>query len=263
MVAGEEELEPIVETAGRVKEVFASVYRTFGAQQQMVLYRAIKNGLENHGNQMTMSLLQEELMNLEGASQSVVNSILSRLIQFIDLDPFDYSTEQNWEDYFQKDGQVTIIQLDGYAQIEIKKLLTEFILWDLWYYRLSKTEDSPISVVLDGAQNLSFSEGSPANLILREGRKFGWSAWFATQTFMNFTAEELPALQGAATKVYFNPAESEVTRISRNLGGDFQETLRKLVKGQCMISGQFMEKNGLLSESKQYVVNVPPMNERE
>lgn len=262
IVSGKEELEPIVETAGRVKEVFASVYRSFGPQQEMTLYRAIKSGIENHGNQMTMSLLQEELLNLEGVSQAIVSSILSRLIQFIDLDPFDYSTEQKWDDYFQDDGQVTIIQLDGYSQIEMKKLLTEFILWDLWYYRLGKTEQNPMAIVLDEAQNLAFGEGSPANLILREGRKFGWSAWFATQTFTNFSSEELSTLQGAATKVFFNPAESEVSSISRNLGGDYQEALRKLVKGQCLVTGQFTEEDGTLSQSQAYVVKVPPMNAR-
>ncbi|QBQ04842.1 DNA phosphorothioation-dependent restriction protein DptH [Sporosarcina pasteurii] len=261
IVSGKEELEPIVETAGRVMEVFASVYR-LGPQQEMVLYRAIKSGIENHGSQMTMSLLEEELYSLEGASKSVVGSLLSRLIQFIHLDPFNYSTEHKWDDYFQDDGQVTIVQLDGYSQIEIKKILTEFILWDLWYFRLSKTEENPMAIVLDEAQNLAFGEGTPANLILREGRKFGWSAWFATQTFTNFSSEELSTLQGAATKVFFNPAESEVSSISRNLGGDYQEALRKLVKGQCLITGQFMEEDGTLSQSQVYVVSVPPMNQR-
>ena len=262
VVSGEEKLEPIFETAGRVMEVFTSVYG-LGPQQKMALYRAIISGIENHGSQMTMSLLEEELYNLEGVSKSVVASLLSRLIQFIHLDPFSYSTEHKWDDYFQDDGQVTIIQLDGYSQIEIKKILTEFILWDLWYFRLSKTEKEPMGIVLDEAQNLAFGEGSPANLILREGRKFGWSAWFATQTFTNFSSEELSTLQGAATKVFFNPAESEVTSISRNLGGDYQEALRKLVKGQCLVAGQFMEENGTLSQSQVYVVSVPPMNERK
>ncbi len=262
IVSGKEELESIVETAGRVMSVFRSVYRTFGPQQEMALYSAIKNGLENHGSQMTMNLLQEELINLERVPQTVVNSILSRLIQFIDLDPFDYSSEQVWDDFFKEDGQVTIIQLDGYSQIEIKKLLTEFILWDLWYYRLSKTEDNPVAVVLDEAQNLSFDEGSPANLILREGRKFGWSAWFATQTFTNFSSDELSTLQGAATKIFFNPAENEVSSISRNLGGDFQESLRKLVKGQCLVNGQFTKEDETLSETLPYIVKVPPMDER-
>lgn len=262
IVSGVEELESTVETAGRVMSVFKSVYRTFGPQQEMALYSAIKNGLENYGSRMTMSLLQEELMNLEIVSRNVVNSILSRLIQFIDLDPFDYSSEEVWDDYFQGNGQVTILQLDGYSQIEIKKLLTEFILWDLWYYRLGKTQDDPIAVVLDEAQNLSFNEGSPANLILREGRKFGWSAWFATQTFTNFSADELSTLQGAATKIFFNPAENEVSSISRNLGGDYQEALRKLVKGQCLVNGPFIQKDKTLSEAVPYVVKVPPMDKR-
>ncbi|MFD0942802.1 helicase HerA domain-containing protein [Savagea faecisuis] len=261
-VAGRETPEPANETANRVVEVFASVYRSFGDQQKMTLYRAIRNGIEKYEDHMTLTLLMDELSLLEDSQKSVVTSIQSRLTQLVDMDPFDYTSENNWDDLFTSNGQVNIIQLDGYEQIEIKKVLTEFILWDLWYFMLSNHEDRPVAVVLDEAQNLSFAQGAPSNLILREGRKFGWSAWFATQTFSQFTTEELAVFENAGTKIYFNPAESEVRSISKRLGGDFEEVLRSLKKGQCFVSGQFLEGTELGSP-KQYVVQVPPMNSRK
>ena len=260
-VAGYETPEPSNETANRVVEVFTSVYRTFGDQQKMTLYRAARNGIETYGDQMTLTLLMDELSKLEDSQKSVVASIKSRLTQLVDMDPFDYTSESNWDDLLREEGKVMIIQLDGYEQIEIKKVLTEFILWDLWYFLLSNQEDRPIAVVLDEAQNLSFAQGSPSNLILREGRKFGWSAWFATQTFSHFSAEELAVFENAGTKIYFGPVESEVRSISKRLGGNFEEALRSLKKGQCFVSGQFLEGEEL-SSPKQYVVQVPPMEER-
>lgn len=260
-VAGHETPEPPNETANRVVEVFTSVYRTFGDQQKMTLYRAARNGIETYGDHMTLTLLMDELSKLEDGQKSVVTSIKSRLTQLVDMDPFDYTSESNWDDLLGTEGKVMIIQLDGYEQVEIKKVLTEFILWDLWYFLLSNKEDRPVAVVLDEAQNLSFAQGSPSNLILREGRKFGWSAWFATQTFSHFSAEELAVFENAGTKIYFGPVESEVRSISKRLGGGFEEALRSLKKGQCFISGQFLE-NEELSPPKQYVVQVPAMEER-
>src|SRR5699024_9664444 len=145
---------------------------------------------------------------------------------------------------------------------EIKKLMTEFILWDLWYFTLNRTEDQPISVILDEAQNLDFSDSSPAYKILREGRKFGWSAWFATQSFSGFHRDEMSALDNAATKIYFNPPESEVGLISKRLGLEYQEVLRYLKKGECLVSGQFINVNQVL-ERETHTVNVPAMSERK
>lgn len=255
-------LEQPSETATRVADVFASVYHSFGSQQKSALYSAIKKGIEIYEDKMRMTHLVEQLEALEGYTSAVISSIISRIIQFVHIDPFDYESKQNWNDYFNEDGQLTIIQLDGYDQIEIKKLMTEFILWDLWYFTLNRTKDQPISVVLDEAQNLDFSEASPANRILREGRKFGWSAWFATQSFSNFKKEEMAALDNTATKVYFNPAESEVGIIASRMGLDNQDVLRRLQKGQCLVSGQF-ESDGILSKPTKYIVQVPPMSERE
>src|SRR5699024_595629 len=202
--------EKPAEAARRVVDVFASVYRTFGPQQKAALYDATKRGIEKYGNKMTMELLLEELETLENYSNQVVMSISSRLMQFVHIDPFDYEVESQWDEYFAHGGNVMIIQLAGYDQDEIKRLLAEFILWDLWYYTQDRTKDQVIPVILDEAQNLDFSDGSPSAKILREGRKFGWSAWFATQTFNNFTKSELSIIDNAGTKVYFNPVETEI-----------------------------------------------------
>jgi DNA phosphorothioation-dependent restriction protein DptH len=252
-VAGIVSLEKTYEVARRVQDVFAAVYKSFGSQQKNAIYAATKAGIDMYGDKMRMEHLLERIEELEGYSSSVIQSISSRLVQFVDIDPFDYEGEAQWDNYFNTPGQITIIQLAGYDQDEIKRIMTEFILWDLWYYTQRGTKDKPIPVVLDEAQNLDFADGSPTAKILREGRKFGWSAMFATQTFSNFEKNELAILDNAGTKVYFNPAESELKVIANRIGNADIEDLRRLRKGQCLVLGQFMKLDGNLSNPQHHI----------
>ncbi|MDY0404658.1 hypothetical protein P5G51_003900 [Virgibacillus sp. 179-BFC.A HS] len=259
-VAGLVTKEKPSEAARRVVDVFSSVYRTFGAQQKSALYDAAKRGIEIYGDKMTMELLLEILEGLENYGKQVLMSISSRLVQLVDIDSFDYESENKWDEYFAPGGNVTIIQLAGYVQDEIKRLMAEFILWDLWYYTQDGTKDKAIPVVLDEAQNLDFSDGSPSAKILREGRKFGWSAWFATQTFNNFSKDELSIIDNAGTKVYFNPAQSELRVLANRIGNADPEELRMLQKGQCLVIGQFKKDDHSLGTPRYHVVKVPAMN---
>lgn len=259
-VAGIVGIEKPSEAARRIVDVFSSVYRSFGPQQKSALYEAVKRGIEMYGEKMKMELLLEVLEGLEGYGSQVLMSISSRLVQLVDIDPFDYEAENQWEKYFAPGGNITIIQLAGYDQDEIKRLMAEFILWDLWYYTQDGVKDKAIPVVLDEAQNLDFSDGSPSAKILREGRKFGWSAWFATQTFNNFSKEELSILDNAGTKVYFSPAESELKVIAGRIGSADSEKLRALQKGQCLVIGQFLQENQNLSVPMHHIVKVPAMD---
>lgn len=221
---------------------------------------ATKNGIEKYGDDMRMELLIEELENLESSSKSTVQSVISRLTQMVDMDPFDYESDNDWSKIFDSNNGVTVIQLEGYDQDEIKKLLAEFILWDLWYYSLSGSEGRPMPVILDEAQNLSFRKGSPSEKILREGRKFGWSAWFATQSFSNFDKEELAILDNAATKIYFAPADSELKVIANRIGAVSLEDLRSLKKAHCLAVGQYKINAEELGNQEHHHLKVPPMN---
>lgn len=227
-----------------------------GDQQQSAIYRSAKKCIEMYGDKASLELMLEVLQELPDTSASVVASIVSKLNVFVDIDPFDYENEFTWDDYFTADGKVFVIQFEGFDQDDIKKLMTEFILWDLFSFAQSGNVDKPLPIVLDEAQNLDFGSNSPSEKILREGRKFGLSAWFATQTFSNFTQAERTVLENAATSIFFKPAESELSLVARKMNITNQDELRYLQKGECIIQGQFME-DGNLSEPKSLKVKVP------
>ena len=124
-------------------------------------------------------------------------------------------------------------------------------------------------VIMDEAQNLDHTEKSPSARILTEGRKFGWSAWYATQFLKSqLETDELARLQNASQKVYFSPPEQELTNIAASLTKYPQEKkqweykLASLKKGQCIVHGPIKKENGELSNSIVTIVDIIPLSER-
>lgn len=250
--------EPATETASRIKEVFTSVYG-FGPQQSNALYRAAKICIETYGEKSNLRLMMEILVESEDISKSLAETVANKLVLFVDIDPFSYDEEFTWDDYFDAEGQISVIQFEGFEQDSIKKAMTEFILWDLWYFSQSNTAGRPLPVILDEAQNLNFKAGSPSDKILREGRKFGMSVWFATQTFTNFSKEELVVLENAATSIFFKPSESELNLVADKLNmKKNSEPLRLLKKGECIVQGQFVTQDELEPQRTE-IIKVPAM----
>ncbi|MDR0136693.1 DNA phosphorothioation-dependent restriction protein DptH [Metabacillus idriensis] len=253
-------VEKSYEVAGRVSAIFESVF-SFGPQQVNALYTAIKGGIDKYLEAFTMQKLLVELKGLEDISSSTLASIVNKLQQLVDIDPFDYNEQFTWDDYYKKVGQISIIQFDGFDQDNIKKLMTELLLWEIWYYAQRGNEKQPLPVVLDEAQNLNFKSGSPSDKILREGRKFGITAWFATQSFINFKAAEMGAIENAATSIYFHPIDSDFKGIAEKLYLEKRDLvlLHGLGKGECFVRGKFLLSTGELSKQTIKMIKVPPM----
>ena len=140
-------------------------------------------------------------------------------------------------------AKVTVIQLTNLDRT-LQTIITEITLWDAWY-SLTKfgNKDTPFVVVLDEAQNLSFKSGSPAEKILREGRKYGWSAWFATQFLKGaLDSGEISNLQQAAERLYFKPSGEEMNYIAGQIASerteiqDWYNRLKNMQKGQCIVN---------------------------
>ena len=86
---------------------------------------------------------------------------------------------------------------------------------------------------------------------LREGRKYGWSAWFATQFLKGaLDSGEISNLQQAAERIYFKPSGEEMSYVASQIADDKSEvsdwynTLKAMVKGQCIVQGDRIKPNG-------------------
>lgn len=264
-VAGMNSLEKSTLVAGRFASIMKHVYG-FGEQQYSALYAACRDGIDQYGDQMNFSILRRDL---ENTSTSYAKTVLSKMQQLFDLDLFDTMNAFDWSSITERDGKITVIQLTNLDR-EIQTIITEMLMWDAWY-SLVKTgqKDKPFVVVFDEAQNLSIAEGSPAQKILQEGRKYGWSAWFATQFLKGaLSTDEISRLYQAEEKLYFKPTNEEISSIAQQLSGETITTaewvslIKKMQKGHCIVQGNRIRSNNSFGAGPATMVKVSSFEDR-
>lgn len=258
--------ESNTDIAERIKSVFASVYQSLGIQQLNAIYEAVLRGLEHEDSEMDLNVMR---VMLEEDPSGPAKTALSQIRPFIDRQVFINDNSFSWDNMIGTNGTVNIIQLTGYPN-DVQRIITEFILWDLWNYLLRNgSKSNPVPLILDEAQNLDHREQSPSAKILTEGRKFGWSGWFATQFLKSqLDADELARMQNSAQKVYFAQTDQEVSFVANSLSSEqakrkqWEQKLNNLRKGQCIVQGPQLLEHGELSPPTEVIVNITPLIER-
>ena len=151
---------------------------------------------------------------------------------------------------------------------DIQVIITEFLLWDMWHYtKKFGSKDKPFTVVLDEAQNLSHTISSPSGMILTEGRKFGWSAWYATQSLKILSDDETVRLMQSAFKLYFKPTDEEIVPMAKQLNpldsNEWRSPLTNLKKGQCIVVGSRIQKDGKFGVGRPTITSVTSFERRD
>ena len=257
--------ESDIDVADRISSVFKSVYK-FGDQQKSRIYNAIKNGFKKFGSDMNFEYMRDELSEM---NDSTADTVLSKIESFLDQAPFESHDTFTWKDIIDEDGQIYVIQLSGYNK-EMQVLLTELILWDIINYCIKfGSEDNPVPIILDEAQNLDHNQSSPSGFILSEGRKFGISAWYATQYLKGaLSDEEIGKLQLAEQKLYFNPPEKSAGEIGKYIdinpikSKEWAERVKKLNKGQCVTCGSTIHNNNEFSKYEPRTIKISSLEDR-
>ena len=238
--------EPL-DMAERVAQILDFVFN-LGVQQRSQLIDTILKGYQEYGSQYTFAILANQL-------EETASTLYGRLQPMLRHDIFDYTDNSfNWGQYFNGTGEMTVIQLLGY-QPNIAYAITEFILWDLFQYSQTNGDEAhPLPVFLDEVQNLEFSENSPTVKILREGRKFGWSGIFATQSIPSIK-DDTGTIWNAGMQVHFLPPENQIKAISKlitsnaNDAQNVERRLSHLAKGHAMVKGPILGNDGLQNQN--------------
>lgn len=253
------------DVAGRFANILTHVYG-FGEQQYAAIYEATRVGMEKYGDSMDMNHFQEELVEIQSKNASA-KTVVSKMTPFFHSIEFNKDAEFDWGNIlYAEEAKMNIFQLTMIDR-EMQVIVTELMLWDAWYYTKNYgSKEKPFVVVLDEAQNLSHKENSPSKAILTEGRKFGWSAWFATQSLKVLADDEVVRLMQAAFKLYFKPTDEEITKMSKQLDPTNSSlwigALKALKKGQCIVVGDRRKDDGTFGGTKPTVTNITSFKER-
>lgn len=253
------------DVAARFANIITHVYN-FGDQQSAAIFDAVRIGLSKYKDKMNMQRFQEELENEKQVNKSA-QTVISKMQPFFYSIEFEEDSNFDWKDViYPEDSTATIFQLTAIDR-DMQVIITELMLWDLWYYTTKNgSKDKPFVVVLDEAQNLSHKEKSPSCKILTEGRKFGWSAWYATQSLKVLDDEEVTRLMQAAFKLYFKPTDDEIVKMAKQLdptnGNSWLTSLKGLKKGQCIVVGERVRQDGKFGMTKPTITSVTSFGKR-
>lgn len=265
-VAGITIPEKPADVAARIANIFKHVY-DFGDQQFSAVFEAARKGIMKYGNLMNMNRFQE-MLEEEKKNNRTAQSVISKMAPFFYSIEFNSDEEFDWGTIlYAEKPELNIFQLTSIDR-EMQVIITELMLWDAWYYtKKVGSKEKPFVAILDEAQNLSHKSNSPSAAILTEGRKFGWSAWFATQSLKVLADDEVVRLLQAANKLYFKPTDDEMVKMSKQLdptdGNLWLSSLKNLKKGQCIVVGDRVAANGRFGATKPTITNVISFEERE
>jgi len=217
-----------VNVAVRVTDTFNRIYN-IGIQQHSIFQKALLRSFEDKGifknekNTWTnkppfLSDVKEkldEMGNLKGSpNQKIASKLNSHISTFFIFDTFRKNSERiSWDKIITRRNSVHIIQLKG-LEGKTGKVVTEFLLWDLYNYLISEGPKSlRFFCVLDEAHNLSFEKDSPVDKLVREGRKFGLGLIFASQQPEDFSST---AYSNTASKLVFQVLD-DTRKVSKKL----------------------------------------------
>jgi DNA phosphorothioation-dependent restriction protein DptH len=215
--------------ATRLSDVFDAVYH-LGHIQRKVLIEAILSTFERQGilnaapatwmkEPPTFSQLQNTLDEL-ASDREYINAknavgLAARLTTFFMLSSFTAGSHAwSWESLIaDPKHRVHILQFRG-LEGKTQKVIVEVLLWHLFFYLKTHGQGQlRLYCVFDEAHHLSFREGGPIDLLLREARKFGLGIIFASQQPEDFSEV---AFSNSASKLIFQTADPNL-KVSRYL----------------------------------------------
>ena len=218
-----------VNVAQRVADTFQRVYSQIGVQQHAILRQAVLDVMIDAGimpgsrtswgnSSPPFASLQEKLQiyaeNPSHPQRRIASSVASHISTMFVFNTFqDNGLSLNWQEMLDNGGHVFVIQLKG-LEHSLERAVTEFLLWNLIGF-VESVGPGPVRcfVVLDEAHKLAFVPGSPAEKLLREGRKFGLGLILASQQPEDFSKV---AFANTATKMVFQIGDDKST-VSRQL----------------------------------------------
>jgi DNA phosphorothioation-dependent restriction protein DptH len=211
-----------VNVAQRVADTFQRVYPQIGVQQHAILRQAILDVMIDEGITPdspeswhhplpAFAALQRKLHayaeNPGHPQRRMASSVASHISTMFVFNTFqDNGTPLDWQSMLDSEGRVCIIQLKG-LEYSLERAVTEFLLWNLVGF-VESLGPNPIRcfVVLDEAHKLAFVPGSPAEKLLREGRKFGLGLILASQQPEDFSSV---AFANTASKMVFQVGDDK------------------------------------------------------
>lgn len=235
-------INPLITTSGksafmRAQQLLSLLHSAFkmGPRASLALQHSTQDYLEHTPDVPTLDGLLEYALSTESANRSLRDALapLDLLSTIINCGDTPISLD------FSQSG-IVALDFEKLVDKDSRKFFVELILQNIWDIKSScqHSNERHTILVLDEAQNLSWSENGMAVRILREGRKFGIAGWFSSQWADNRTA--ISALGQAALQAHFRPDDENINRLLKKLCCNKAYELKQQQMVCSLKRGQFL-----------------------
>lgn len=238
----------------RIMNIFTSSWR-LGEVQTSRLRTVVSNLAGDQVITLTDIIMQlSDYKKMEG--------LVSRLQALYRQSKIDNMLQTIIWDEVLTEGRILVFDFKSSSN-DTRKIMAEIVLTDLFAVLADKhDEKNRVAIIIDEAQEISFKRGSSAGRFMVQGRKWGASMWAATQSLENFEKDEKMALQQAALQFCFQPTPAEVRSVAAGLIDKPQGKLLELTRGECFITGQFIGRDGMLTNTTSMRTEIRPMESK-
>lgn len=214
--------------------------------QRKILQKAIGASFQEHGEFSFSGLLNqlEDFFNRDKEREMRENAgrLLTRISPVFASDEIRIKGGKS-PSY---ESGVTVIQLSDYQEIT-RRFLTEFLTEITWEEVRNGNKRADI-IIFDEFQNLSMKSQGAFASILREGRKFGLSAYFSSQFASGLDKEKEDTLMQSGHIFFFRPTIKDLRSTAELIDCEHTEEWKKILEnlriGEAVIRGNYRVNQG-------------------
>lgn len=228
--------ESLPDAKNQLLGILSSGVRITGEVQEKVLRRRLSTFLKERGNEPNAEL--RDILGYLDMGDPIQKKLYDKLYDVFDNIEAGEQVKVGWDKFIGNSKQIVVISASD-DSVHKSTHLMDMLLSSLYSFK-QRDPDEKLALVIDEVSDHFIAAGSPIDIMLRKGGKFGFSLLLASQEF-SLEKDTLGKLIGnCGTLIFFRPKSDALKDVSKITGID-TSTLAGLEQGECVAVGNFCD----------------------
>ncbi|SFW45076.1 hypothetical protein SAMN02910280_2624 [Ruminococcus flavefaciens] len=228
--------ESLPDAKNQLIGILSAALRVTGDVQEKVLRRRLSAFLKESGNKPDAEL--RDILGYLDIGDPIQKKLYEKLYDVFDNLDGNEQVKASWDKFFGNTKQIVVISASD-DSVHKSTHVMDMLLSSLYSFK-QRYPDEKLTLVIDEVSDHFIAAGSPIDIMLRKGGKFGFTLLLASQEF-SLEKDSLGRLIGnAGTLIFFRPKSDTLKDVSKITGID-SSTLAGLEQGECVAVGNFCD----------------------
>lgn len=228
--------ENLPDAKNQLMGILSAAIRISGEVQEKVLRRRLSAFLKERGNEPDAEL--RDILGYLDIGDPIQKKLYEKLYDVFDNLDGNEQIKAAWDKFFENTKQIVVISASD-DSVNKSTHVMDMLLASLYTFK-QRNPDDKLTLVIDEVSDHFIATGSPIDIMLRKGGKFGFTLLLASQEF-SLDKDCLGKLIGnCGTLIFFHPKSDALKDVSKITGID-TSTLAGLEQGECVAVGNFCD----------------------